>query len=109
MKALGWIVVGVGLGAALVYLVANAPEPAYGSGDPDVDRAADKTAFWGAKTRAEGLGGGLLGQAKQAVGEATGNESLADSGAGDQAIGAIKDTVGKAANAISDTVHDLNR
>lgn len=109
MKALPWIVVGVGIGAALAYLISNAPEPAYSTGDPDVERFARNASAWGTKQRAQGTGDSLLGKVKQGFGEATGNYDKADEGAGDQTVGAVKDTLGKAAHAVSDTVRDLNR
>ena len=108
MKAFGWIVVGVSV-SALVYLIVNAPQPAYSTGDPDVERAAGKTSLWGGKQRVQGAGDSLLGKAKQGIGELTGNESLADEGAGDQTAGALKDTVGKVAGAVGDTIHNLNQ
>ncbi len=109
MKALSWVLIGAGVVAAVVFLIANAPEPAYSTGDPDVDRLANKTDLWGGKQRVKGTGGSLLGKAKQSFGEATGDESLANEGAADQAIGTVKDTAGKVAGAVSDTLRDLNR
>jgi uncharacterized protein YjbJ (UPF0337 family) len=46
---------------------------------------------------------------KQGTGKATGDDELAGEGVMDQRAGAGRDTVGKAANAVSDTVHDQNR
>ncbi len=109
MKALPWIVAGVGIGAALMYLIANAPEPGYSSGDPDVDRFANKANRWGSKQRVQGTGDSIVGKAKQAFGEFTGNYDTADEGAGDQTVGAIKNVAGKTANAVGDAVRDLNR
>ena len=109
MKALPWVVAGVGIGAALFYVIKNAPEPSYSTGDPDVDRFASKANRWGSKQRVQGTGDSLLGKAKQAFGEVTGDADTADSGAGDQAEGSLRNFAGKAANAVSDTVRDLNR
>ena len=109
MKALSWVLIGAGVVVAVVFLIANAPEPAYSTGDPDVDRFADKTDLWGGKQRVKGTGGSLLGKAKQGFGEVTGNEQLANEGAADQAVGAVKDAAGKVAGAVSDTVRDLNQ
>ena len=109
MKALPWIVAGVGIGAALVYVITNAPEPRYSTGDPDVDRFANKANRWGSKQRAQGAGDSLVGKAKQVFGEATGDYDTADSGAGDQTLGSVRNAAGKAANAVGDAVRDLNR
>ncbi len=109
MKALPWIVVGVGIGAALAYLIVNAPEPAYSTGDPDAERFARKASAWGTEQRLKGKGGDLLGKAKQGFGEAVGDEDTADKGAVDQVVGAVKDTAGKTAHAVSDTVREYNR
>lgn len=106
MKALPWIIAGVAFGAA-AYYIANAPEPRYA--DPDVEDAATKSGVWGSKQRVKGTGGSLLGKAKEGFGKATGDEDLQAEGVGDQVVGTVKDTVGKAANAVSDTLHDLNR
>lgn len=109
MKALAWIVAGVGIGAALMYVIANAPEPRYSSGDPDLDRFADNANRWGSKQRVQGAGDSIVGKAKQAFGEFTGDDETADSGAGDQTVGSIRNVAGKAANAVGDAVRDLNR
>lgn len=106
MKALPWIIAGVAFGAA-AYFIANQPEPSYASGD--VERAANKTDLWGGKQRVKGTGGSLVGKAKEAFGNATGDQDLADEGAGDQVVGDVKDAVGKVANAASDTLRDFNR
>lgn len=109
MKALPWIVAGIGIGAAVMYVIANAPEPSYSTGDPDVERFANKANTWGTKQRVQGAGNTVAGKVKQAFGEFTGDDSTADSGAGDQVVGSIRDVAGKAANSVGDTVRDLNR
>ena len=109
MKALPWIVAGVGISAALIYVITNAPEPSYSTGDPDVDRFANKANRWGSKQQVKGTGDSLIGKAKQAFGEATGDYDTADSGAGDQTVGSLRNAAGRAANAVGDTVRDLNR
>lgn len=109
MKALPWIVAGVGISAALIYVIVNAPEPSYSTGDPDVDRFANKATSWGSKQRVKGAGDSLIGKAKQAFGEATGDYDTANSGAGDQTVGSVRNVAGKAANAVGDAVRDLNR
>ena len=106
MKALPWIIAGVAFGAA-AYYIANTPQPGYA--DPDVEDAAAQSGVWGSKQRIKGTGGSVLGKAKEGFGKATGNEDLQTEGVGDQVVGTVKDTVGKAANAVSRTLHDLNR
>lgn len=106
MKALPWIIAGVAFGAA-AYYIANTPVSGYA--DPDVEDAAFKTGVFGGKQRIKGTGGSLVGKAKEGFGKATGNEDLQAEGVGDQVAGTVKDTVGKAANAVSSTLHDLNR
>ena len=106
MKALPWIIAGVAFGAA-AYFIANAPQSSYASGD--VERAANKTDLWGGKQRLKGTGGNLVGKAKEAFGNATGDQDRADEGAGDQVIGNVKDAVGQVANAASDTLREFNR
>lgn len=106
MKALPWIIAGVAFGAA-AYYIANAPDGRYS--DPDVEDASYKSGVWGSKQRVKGTGGSVLGKAKEGIGRATGNEDLQAEGVGDQVVGAVKDTAGKVANTVSDTLHDLNR
>ena len=79
MKSLPWIIAGVAFGAA-AYFIANQPAPSYASGD--VERAANKTDLWGGKQRVKGTGGNLVGKAKEAFGNATGDQDLADEGVG---------------------------
>ncbi len=106
MKTFPWLIAGIAIGAA-VYFIKNQPAPSYASGD--VERAADKTDLWGSKQRLKGTGGSLLGKAKEAVGNVTGDDELAAEGTGDEIVGEVKDAVGKVANAASDTIHDFNR
>jgi uncharacterized protein YjbJ (UPF0337 family) len=46
---------------------------------------------------------------KEGFGRATGDDDLAGEGLVDQAVGAVKDGAGKAAQAVGETIHDLNR
>jgi uncharacterized protein YjbJ (UPF0337 family) len=108
MKAFPWIFVGVGFGV-LAYIVLNQPGPQYATGDDDVEYAAGRTTLWGSKQRLAGTGGGLAGKIKEGLGRATGDDQLANEGAADQLVGAIKDTAGKAAQVAGQTIHDLNR
>ncbi len=108
MKALPWIFAGVAISAA-VYFIANQPEYGYSTGSRDVDAAANKASTWGTRQRVTGTGTSVVGKLKEAAGNATGNDELAGKGLVDQAAGAVKDTAGKAAHAVSDTIKDLNR
>lgn len=108
MKALPWIVAGASV-AVVAYLTLNAPSPSYvGTGD-DLDVAASKAAAWGTKRRVSGTGDSLIGKVKEGVGNLTGNPDLHDEGMVDQAVGAVKDTLGQAAHVVSDALHDLGR
>lgn len=108
MKALTWMMAGVGVGV-LAYIVLNQPGPEYASGDDDVEYAADRAALWGSKQRVYGAGRGVTGKVKEGIGRITGNDQLAGEGLADQATGAVRDIAGQAAQAVGQTVHDLNR
>jgi uncharacterized protein YjbJ (UPF0337 family) len=105
-----WILagLGVGLGLATCFVLNTIRQP-YTIGNEDVEDAANKTSRWGTKQRVAGKGGSFVGKLKQGIGKATGDDELAGEGVMDQRAGAGRDTVGKAANAVNDTVHDLNR
>jgi uncharacterized protein YjbJ (UPF0337 family) len=108
MKALTWVIAGVGAGIA-AYIVLNQPGPQYATGDNDVEYAAGRTTLWGSKQRISGIGGGLAGKLKEGVGRVTGDEQLAGDGVTDQIAGAVKETAGKAAQTVGQTLHELNR
>jgi uncharacterized protein YjbJ (UPF0337 family) len=109
-----YLLVGAAAGAAAVYLYFNAPQSSrtYGSFGESADAigdAAGKATRWGTGQRVSGSGTQVLGKFKQTVGEATGNEQLANAGVFDQAKGIVKDAAGQAAHAAVDVVHELNR
>jgi uncharacterized protein YjbJ (UPF0337 family) len=108
MKALSWILAGVGVGL-VTYVVLNQPGPQYATGNDDVEDAADKTSLWGSKQRITGTGASIFGKLKEGVGRATGDDQLAGEGVVDQVAGAVKDTAGSAAQSIGQTMHELNR
>ena len=108
MKALPWIIAGVGFSLA-AYFVINQPGSGYATGSSDVDNAAGEASLWGSKQRLKGAGGGLVGKLKEGVGKATGDDQLAGEGVLDQAVGSVKDAAGKAAHVVGDTLHDLNK
>jgi uncharacterized protein YjbJ (UPF0337 family) len=108
MKALTWVIAGVGVGV-IAYIVLNQPGPEYATGDDDVEYAANRAALWGSKQRVYGAGSGVAGKVKEGIGRITGDDQLAGEGMVDQMAGAVKDTAGRAAQAVGQTVHDLNR
>ena len=108
MKALPWIVAGVGLGLA-AYFVLNQPGLQYAGGDDDVEDAADRTALWGSKQRVAGAGGGLSGKLKEGLGRVAGNDNLEAEGVTDQAVGAVKDAAGQVAQVAGHALHEVNR
>lgn len=112
MKSLPWILIGIGAGVAATILLFNGtldPEPDYATGYDAVERAARKSFGWGTRQRATGKFGSAAGAVKQAVGEFTGNDHLADEGAADRVVGDVKDAAGKLGHALGQTIHDLNK
>jgi uncharacterized protein YjbJ (UPF0337 family) len=108
MKALPWTIAGISVGIA-AYVLLNQPGPRYATGSDDVEDAAGKTSLWGSKQRLAGTGGGLAGQLKEGAGKLTGDDQLAAEGVVDQVAGAVRDTVGEAAQAAGQSLHELNR
>ncbi len=109
MKALPWILAGMGAGAAIAYVILNQPAPQAETGWDSVENTAGRTFGWGTKTRFSGTGTNLAGKVKEGVGRAVGDPDLADEGVADQAVGKVKDAVGNLAQAAGETIHDLNR
>jgi len=109
MKALPWILAGVGAGAAIAYVILNQPRPQTATGWDSVENAADRAVRWGSKSRVSGAGAKVAGKLKEGIGRIAGDGDLADEGVADQAVGAVKDAVGTIAQAAGDTLHDLNR
>jgi uncharacterized protein YjbJ (UPF0337 family) len=107
MKAFVWILTGVGLGFA-TWLILNQPTSQFATTNGDLEDAAGQASLWGSKQRVKGTGGSILGKAKQGVGNFTGDDSLTAEGLVDEVTGNVKDAAGKAAHAVSDTLHDLN-
>ncbi len=103
MKTFLWILGASTLGVAAYVVFSNDSfAPAAGA-----DQAEDKVGAWGAKQRTGAATNKVGGKLKQGVGKFTGDDKLKGSGLADQASGAVKDAAGKAAEAISDTLHDL--
>ena len=108
MKALAWMAAGIGVGIA-AYIILNQPGPMSPTGDPDVESAAGRASRWGSEQRIAGKAGRFAGQLKEGVGQAFGDGDLADEGAAQQVVGAVKDTAGKVAQAAGETLHNLNQ
>jgi uncharacterized protein YjbJ (UPF0337 family) len=108
MKALPWIVAGVGVGL-LAYIAFTNPELRYATESDDIEKAARKTFGWGTRQRVAGTGGKVIGKLKEGLGRLSGDDDVAAGGLADQIGGAAKDAVGSAAQAAAETIHDLNR
>jgi uncharacterized protein YjbJ (UPF0337 family) len=108
MKSLPWVIAATALGIA-AYVVINTPGPEYATGSDSVEDAARGTSQWGSKSRVKGTGTNLFGKAKEAVGNVTGNQDLANEGVGDQIVGKVKDAAGSVAQAAGQAIHDLNK
>ena len=103
MKTFFVIVGTTALGLA-IYLVLNAPDTSAG----EADQLGNRINRWGSRQRLGGAGNSVAGRVKQAAGDLTGSDDLSTEGAVYQAKGAVKDTLGQAAHAAGDTLHDLN-
>ena len=109
MRALQWIIAGVGIGVGVTILLFNDAEPSYATGYDGVERAARKTFGWGTRKRAEGKVGAVAGAIKEGVGRLTGDDRMAGEGAADRVVGNVKDAAGLVGHAVGETIHDLNR
>jgi uncharacterized protein YjbJ (UPF0337 family) len=107
MKRQAWIPLALGIVATYIFLDRRAAR--YAAEYDEMESAADRTDLWGSKQRIAGTGRVLLGKVKEGVARITGDEDLAGRGVLDQVAGAVQDTAGKAANAASDTIRELNR
>lgn len=108
MKALPWVVAGLGLGFAAYYLLSNASSE-YAIGSDDVDTGARKIFGWSTKQRVAGTGERMAGKLKEGLGRVTGNDDLAEEGLADQATGTLRDATGALAHAAGQTIQDLSR
>ena len=105
---LPWIIAGVAIGAA-AYIIANQPGPEYATGSDSLEDAARRSSAWGSGKRITGTGQGLVGKAKQAVGNFTGSDDLQAEGAGDRITGGLKDAAGSVAQAAGNAIHEINK
>ncbi len=99
---ISWVIAGVSAGL-LYYLYKNPPSGSYAYNN-NADDAASEIGNWGTKQRVSGTGNQLGGKLKEGFGSLTGDRSTQGEGLVDQAVGTVKDTAGKAAHAVEDTV-----
>ncbi len=109
MRALPWIIAGIGIGMGVTILLFNESEPDYATEYDGVETAAHKTFGWGTKKRAEGKVRSFAGAIREGAGRLTGDEQMADEGAADRVIGNVEDAAGQLGHAVGETIHDLNR
>lgn len=109
MKPIHWIFAGVGVGAAVTFLLFYEPSLQHETGYGSVEDAANRAWSWGTKKRFGAGADSLIGRAKEGAGRLMGDDDLTDEGVVDQAVGAVKDTAGKLGHAVGETIHDLNR
>jgi uncharacterized protein YjbJ (UPF0337 family) len=109
MRALPWIIAGIGIGVGVTILLFNESEPEYATGYDGVESAARKTFGWSTRKRAEGKMGLVKGAIKEGVGKLTGDDQMADEGAADRVAGDVKDAAGQLGQAVGETIHELNR
>jgi uncharacterized protein YjbJ (UPF0337 family) len=109
MKALPWVIAGVGVGSVLAYFILNSPGPQAEGGWDSVENAAHNAADWGSRNKISGAGRRVAGKLKQGLGRVVGDDDLAGEGVLDEAAGAIKGAAGDLAQAAGQTIHDLNR
>ena len=108
MKALPWIVAGIGVGI-LAYIAFANRELWYVIESDGIEKAARKTFGWGTRQRAAGTGGQVIGKLKEGLGRVSGDGDLAAVGLADQIGGAARGAVGSVAQAAAEMMHDLKR
>ena len=107
MTKLLWLLGGTGLALAVFAIL---HEPDYvGAPAGGVEGAAGKVVAWGTKQRAAGAGGQLVGKVEEFAGKLTGSSDTASQGTLDQATSAVRNAAGQAAQALGETIHDLNK
>jgi uncharacterized protein YjbJ (UPF0337 family) len=126
MKALPWIIAGIGFGAGLSFLLftdskltGSSPKLVAGRngivGDvednfrADVETVARKTYGWGTKTRIGTRLNSTTGAIRHGVGRFTGNNRLAVRGTADRIVGSVKDKVGRLGVVAGNSIHEFNR
>jgi uncharacterized protein YjbJ (UPF0337 family) len=106
MKAIPWLIAGIGLGAVAVYILSSTPE--YSTSSDTVEGVARKTFGWGTKQRIAGKGQAAVGAVKQGIGKLGGDPDLEDEGSLNRVVGNAREAVGKLGEAAAETIHDLN-
>ena len=109
MRASRLLLTGIGVGAALTYALFYEPTLQREAGFDGVEDTANRVRHWGTKQRFGGGADTLMGRMKEGVGRIAGDDNLAGQGIEDQAVGAVKNTVGRWGQAASETLHELNR
>ena len=109
MRASRLLLTGIGVGAALTYALFYEPTLRQEAEFDGVEDTANRMRRWGTKKRFGAGADTLVGRVKEGVGRIAGDENILGEGIGDQAVGAVKDTVGRWGQAVGETVHDLNR
>lgn len=111
MSKFMWILGATCLGATAYVLFSEqlGTAPRYAVDRDGLDEFGQKVGSWGTKSRVTGTGSQLGGKLKQGFGKVTGDDQLQSEGYADEVVGKVKDTAGKAAHAVSDTIADLNR
>lgn len=109
MKPINWILCGMAFGAAAAIIILYEPGIEHETGSDNIEDAANQAWRWGTKKRFSGTAGRLVGRAKENIGRAVCNDTLAGEGILDQAAGDAKDTAGRWGHAVGQTIHDLNR
>jgi uncharacterized protein YjbJ (UPF0337 family) len=104
---LPWILAGIGVGFVLAYVTLS--EPQTETGWDSAENAADRAWRWGSKARLSGAGRNAAGRFKEGVGRVLGDNDLADEGVADQFVGTVKSEAGELAQAVGETIHNLNR
>jgi uncharacterized protein YjbJ (UPF0337 family) len=109
MRASHLLLTGIGVGAVLTYALLYEPALQQEAEFDGVEDTANRMRRWGTEKRFGAGADTLMGRMKEGVGRIAGDDDLADEGIGDQAVGAVKNTVGRWSQAAGETVHDLNR
>src|ERR1035437_4473586 len=107
MKGLPWILAGIGVGFVLAYVTWSEPETE--TGWDSAENVADRAWTWGSKARLSGAGRNTAGRFKDGIGRVIGENDLADEGVAHQFVGTVKSESAALAQAVCETIHDLNR
>ena len=120
MNKLFWIAAGASLGIGAYILLNGSNEYTYNTRADGLDTGSDeltrgarrfsrKAEGWGTGQRVSGTAGQIGGRIKEGIGRLTGDPDTEATGVADQIVGTVKDTAGRAAHAVSDTVDDFTR